>query len=814
MTHPITDPPDRAFWLDELVVLAFVDIDKLPDDLEILNPYLRKQFRGPKTRAVLEQTLSRFGLTPAVAKNLLLVSKFLSGKRSDAVKEVARRYLGASVFDDHLYVTGDCQRHALTTLLYSEEPKYLLEVDQWHRSEDYRRGVFLQDHPHRKLPRDWSGIQWDRVVAEAQPSASSKRIKKGPPPALHHVVHSADDKRVLLGFVRTRGLMGVRDDAGRLVAGPRDAWTFLFVQDEGRRIDVGGDDDDYGANLVVPLGQVLWASDDVQYRIAHKTVTERDLQRMLDKMIDPKDDDLPLLKVTAEFPEDWHRSVLTIGNSGQTRVEAPLSWLHAAHSRFARNWHDVKSTQIGFRGRHRIQIHFPPPGGERIVTFSQVGRRQTSNESFRADWERLLDFPIYPKSKLDRYGIETPQKRESSRKKLTEADWDRLLSPVVARPEKWAEKALRELADSGVVEVERRAWFLCGSPSLPRGAAPADTLDCDGEVSFDWPSVDPEDHTRLEDDREVYCNGAGHHVWYPLRQRIPLQRRFAVTVDRAGAWRWLLAVFKDLDITETEPGVGEGWDRDPDARVILMVDGTPPKRLHPSMADQFNPCWVLLPGDNPPDGCDGRCVPFSRVLVHGARSILKVWRANRASGRKRSARHRAEEQRSAPVAPPPGESTRPDLSPAAGSDEPPVIDGRATPVRVALEHGRILVNGQSLFHKASRGAALCLALLWRAAEKDREDFERKYPGAKPALSARDRGKLAHLAASAGIVDAGVSVGQVSTWLSRLLKQLDERATVIGCRPEDVVERIDGGYRLAEGVSCHGFDVVKLLQARG
>lgn len=810
MSHPMQGPPDRTFWLDKLIVLGYPEVVRLRDDFAAVEPALRQEFRGPKTKAVLEETLNRFGRTPSVAKNLLLVSQFLTGMRSDPVGEVARRYLPRELVEDHRYATGDYQRHALATLLYGEDPDHLVEIQQWNRAENFRRAVFLQRPPHRKLAqRSWGGIDWGALVATAQPTAAVGWSDPSPAPALKRAVHSADGTRVLLAFVRPEGRRSVRAESGEVVPGSRDAWTYLLLQDQGRRIDVGGDDDRYGGHLVTPLGRELYADEELRYVIAHQMVTETDLQRMLRRMLDPGDDDVRLLQITAEFPEDWHRSIFTVGNTGQVRVEGAVRWLHRAGSNYAMNWKEVKSTQVSLGTRHRIQIHFPRPGGERIVTFSQVGRRSGSNEEFRAAWHQQFQWDIYPKSNLDGLHGTKPESEEAPHRDPTERDWTRLLQTVVVPNEQWEERELKRLNDAGVLRYERKAWFLCGSPGLPRRRGTEDTLDCDGEVEFDWRDVDPEDLSRLEDDHEVFCNAPTAHRWRPFRDRIPLQRRLRVTLDRDGSWQWVLAHFADHGIRELKPGVGGGSGSAPDALLILACTGTPANFLLPSTKEHFTPCWVLLPGDTAPPGCEDRVVPFTRFLVEGASAVLKVWRKH---GKAPTVPRRR------PTTPAAAPASEPPPAPAGGPPTLVPVSGTTTdggsPRTLTYEKRRILLNGGALFDKPAPGVALGVALLLKGAEEDRKWFAQKFPGVKPVLRSRDRKALVRLAAGAGVRGARVKPPDVSTWISRLVKEIDDRSADVGCRAADVVVQDADGHRLADGVSCHGFDLVKLLQARG
>ncbi len=799
MTHPMQEAPDRGFWLDELLALDFTEIAALPDDYADLWSRLRRSFRGDRTKEVLERALDWFGRTPEVAKNLLILSKWLSGKpsqiRSDAVGEVARRCLPAEVLESYRYVTGDYQRHALATMLYADDPDRLFEIDQWNRVEDFRRGVFRMEGPRKKLPRDWAAIPWQTLLDDAAKPARSSWSGKVAPPQLHRVSYSADGTMVLLGLRRASTRSGHRDRAGRISTGRKDAWTFLLVQDDGRRIEVGGVDDEHLAEVVGPLGCALY-EDDVTYRLAVSIVTSRDLEGLLARLLDPAERTIPLLEITAEFPEDWNRTVLHLANSGQVSVRQVVVWLRRAGSRFGMDWREVRSVHVGFQDRYRIQIHFPPPDGPKIVSFSQVGRKRASNEEFRRFWKEEVGFNVYAKNRLEKaawLADEKPPRRTPRR--LKEAHWDRLLRGTVANPEHWEQQALRDEEAVGVVRLRRLSWFLCGSPAA-RARGAGDTLDCDGEVEFDWRQVDPNDPLRVEDDRAVFCSAAGKHAHHPLRDRIPLQRRMRVEVNAEGVFARVLGLLSDEGVEEEAPGVGGGWSDDADAVVVVAVEHLDPRRLDPSLAAQANPCWVLLPGQAAPEGCEDRCVPLARVLAEGGKAITAVWKSHRA-GQSSGRRGRRPAPKAAQAAQP-------------GTSVGPLIVSRPPrPVHLVCDpRGRLLVDGKPLFSRASRGVALFLALLWKAAQKDREDGEREFPGAPTKLKLRHYSKIVSLAPR-----GWTSEGKMANWLLRL-KQGVEALEADLTMADLLVQGGPGMLRLADDVTCEGFDVASLPPRKG
>ena len=797
MPHLMQEPPDRGFWLDKLVALAFDEIAELPDDYAELWAKLRRAFRGAKTKEVLERALTWFGETPAVAKNLLLISKWLSGRpsaiRSDAVGEVARRYLPADTVEEYRYVTGDYQRHALATMLFAADPEHLVAVDQWNRVEDCRRGVFRLEGQRKRLPREWSTVPWKKLFDDAARPIRADWSGKVKPPELRRVSYSADGSLVLLGLRRASSRTAPRASDGRVLLGRKDAWSFVLLQDQGRRVEVGGPDDDYLSKIIGPLACALYA-DDVSYKLAVSIVTAADLKKLVARLLHPDERKLPLLEIAAEFPEDWGRTVIHLTNSGQVPVAQVVQWLRRAGSRFGADWREVRSVHVGFEDRYRVQIHFPQPGGPKMLSFSQTGRKRASNDEFRAFWNREVGFEIHAKSRLEKAAWLAGQKKpRATPRKIKEAHWDHLLQGVVANPARWEQEALRGAEAAGIVRLRRLSWFLCASPEAT-GKSAGDTLDCDGEVEFDWRDVDPDDPLRVEDDRFVFCNAAAKHQHYPLRDRIPQQRRMRVEVDPGGVFAHVLAGLAEEGVEEDEPGVAGGWTGDAEAVVVVATADLDRRRLAPSLAEQANPCWVLLPGKDAPAGCEARCVPLARLLAEGVAAITSVWKAHAPGAPAKRRRRRGS-----------GKST----SAASTTSAVPEPSRPPRPVHLTCDRrGRIHADGVALFTRASPAVALFLALLWKAAEKDRAESRRKYPGATPRLKLRNYSQIVSL-------DSRVSAseGTVANWMNRL-KQGVEATTGDLVLADLLVCDGPGMVRLADTVTCEGFDIAALTPRRG
>jgi len=131
------------------------------------------------------------------------------------------------------------------------------------------------------------------------------------------------------------------------------------------------------------------------------------------------------------------------------------------------------------------------------------------------------------------------------------------------------------------------------------------------------------------------------------------------------------------------------------------------------------------------------------------------------------------------------------------------------PVHLTCDpRGRIHADGTPIFSKASPAVARFLALLWKAAEKDREESRRKYPGATPRLKLRNYSQIVSL-------DSRVSAseGTVANWMLRL-KQGVEAATGDLVLADLVVCDGPGMVRLADTVTCEGFDIAALTPRRG
>mgnify|MGYP000344653134 FL=1 len=131
------------------------------------------------------------------------------------------------------------------------------------------------------------------------------------------------------------------------------------------------------------------------------------------------------------------------------------------------------------------------------------------------------------------------------------------------------------------------------------------------------------------------------------------------------------------------------------------------------------------------------------------------------------------------------------------------------PVHLTCDRqGRLQADGVPLFTRASPAVALFLALLWKAAERDREESRRKYPGATPRLKLLNYSQIVALAPK-----GSASEGTVANWMNRL-KQGVEGATGDLMLGDLLVSDGTGMVRLADTVTCEGFDIAALTPRRG
>ena len=145
-------PPRDDFWIAELGFARFPAFVPLLDDAKGLSKLLEQAWAGPTPSKVLRALLDAHGDTPAVRLHLLLVAEFVRGKKSGAVRDVARAFPGADELEALGCRGGHLPRIPVAALLYCKDPSCLLAMDACHRWHSSRRSAMELSGPLRKPP--------------------------------------------------------------------------------------------------------------------------------------------------------------------------------------------------------------------------------------------------------------------------------------------------------------------------------------------------------------------------------------------------------------------------------------------------------------------------------------------------------------------------------------------------------------------------------------------------------------------------------------------------------------------------------------
>jgi hypothetical protein len=753
----LTQPPAAQYWLDELRLSEFPYWCTLGQDTHRLRKAADDTFFTPQRLWVMKKLMEEHGDTDAVRLNLLLVSAFLGNRRSAAVFDVAEEHLDELSIRLCTDRTGQRDRLALAVLLYAKDPALLMAVDLWDRWHSHRRCVFeIEGHRRRNLSlRD---LGWQEMARTALEELRPAEVE------LRAVLPRRGGREVLLGFRQLGDWSNVRTDSGQVVAGHEDAWTLLLFYDGGNAVDATSSDSRRAGALANTLGGRMW-DDQVRYTPVRRVLQKQHMRRLLARLTNPYDHTFGLLEMVAMVPQLPGRPLMSLGNSGQVRIEEALVDMRRAVA-FGYEWSDVISVKVGFMDQYRIAIHFPRPGDDLVLTYSDVDRNKDASIAFEQLLADELGVVVKPKvndsvGRVQRYSARRPRR-------LLPEHLSKMLEPVLDKPVDWVLEELEHLATDRLVRVERRSVLRCGDASLGASTG-GDTLDCPGEVEMPYGTADAE--RPFEQDLELVCEcSVCGRRWYPGRTALPLFLRVRVHLEHQVLWPWMCERMQGrVHLVEEQPGVAMGmWQKERVCLVYLPLV-TDVTYLSLGMAAAFPTCWV---GQPVPQGYRERGVHLAEMLANGELPVVQAWRMGR---------DHTLFGKPAPEVPVLAEVP---AEPRRSADRRP-----ATRTFTVDDRG-IWLDGQAIADSRASGLRMLLALLWEGA---RADDEAQVPR-----------KLRNVRKLMAMVEVKLRDQVLYTWISRLRDQLEE--VVPGEVDTIIVSERGKGYRLGNEVVCVGVEL--------
>ncbi len=782
----LSDPPSAAFWVSELGFARFPAYVPLLNDQQGLSEALHDAWTGPTPSKVLAMLLEAHGDTMAAKLHLLLVAEFLKGKKTSAVRDVARA-CGVEEQAKAMGYNGDrVPRLPVAAWLYCKDPRCLVAMDACHRWHSSRRAAMELGGPRRKLPEPMADLDWDGMGAsavEAMPSSLRASYR----PRYELAVPRDHGNEVLLAFREPAEYATVKDDNGDVVAGRKERWTILRFYRGALRVDVTAYNHRLGVALADAVANRIWPVEPpLQYRPAKGELTREDLQVFLERLRDPEDDRFQLLEITARATALAEQPDICVAGAGQARAEAALQELRR-NMAFAERWETVRQVKLGFEGRYRVTVQFPAPGEPLRLTYSDAERDKDACKAFEKMFLDELGVRILPRvagrGGRRRRSTEAPQPRKPG-----PATWRRLLSPVLDDPLRWEASLVRGLADRALVKLTEHSFFRCGDPYARRDAAsgPGDSLDCPGEIEMPYGALDPNDPHRQEDDAEYTCSRCGR-PWYPGRYRLDLTHRMRTRVEHEEFWAFLLEkAGKQGRFEEEAPGVASGMVAG--TRTYLVYLPLAPEPWHePAHFLGFRAAWVSVPGDPRLERHGDSGMDLGEFL--GDDSAL----ARRLTAKMPSSY--TQEQVLSMAASMPGQlaaQSRGRLSADPGEGEVQMPEH----VRISRDSKGVWVGTTNVAGPRAKGMVKILALLQHCAELD----------AKTGRERRFRS-----AASLARLVRDLKYQTVRTWISRARGMVD-KAT--GCRGlgASVIEGGERGYRLGLPYECLGFELKNAFES--
>lgn len=414
----LTRPPDRRFWINDLRIGTFGEVvASAQRDARLQRLY--KTYRGPGRR-VLDLVLLACEDSPQVLEHADLVAWALRGVMTRAILDAAGFGLTEAWINASRRDAGGFDPLALGFVAYLHDPQVLLRVriaEQWHR---HARAIFdLVGQRRRSAPDDAEAWHAHAVAALAGSHEAWLRrcrivaaLRRGP-------------EDVLVGISQQTNEWEVLDEPGTGNAhlGVKARTHVLRFYDGGSLLDVSSHRPEELRTLAEATAS-RWAGP-VCYRPLLPETTSRRIQNLLERLLDPRDDELPLLGFTAHHDGLPGRPRVSVQGEGDGRVEDDLAVLCPDRT-LQGSWDRCRDVKVGYEKR-RFLVRFPQPGEPMVVTYIDADRDKGVTKAFADHVLRVADLRVVPRARVA-VVLALTQAREPSR--MTASAWTRLLQPV------------------------------------------------------------------------------------------------------------------------------------------------------------------------------------------------------------------------------------------------------------------------------------------------------------------------------------------------------------------------------------------------
>lgn len=745
----LTDEPDARFWEDGLGFLGFRralgEMARTPDVL------FDRLFGEGENAVAARDVLRSAGDTAPVRANLMLAASYIAKMDTAAIVDAARIALGDDAVADP-ESPGRRDRNALAARIAASDLAHLFSaraLDDWR----LRKRVTLRAcGQHRVLTTPMADLPWWKLALEA---LRAMGVQKGRL-ALRAVVGRPWEQDVLLAFRDRGGATSQRDDDDHFQPGHREDWVYVRFFEEMQRAHVSAFDPDRARVLAGGLASAMWGAP-TTYEWARDPLSPDRMMEFHDRLVSPSDNTFRLLEVVAELPGLWRRPLLKLGNNGQERVEPALVELWSAKVGFARDYSTVLRVKMGFSHAghvYRIELHYPedPFASELPLAYTSRGVSPEVGQALQALFESELGVCINPRSLGDATGRSSPYAKRPA--EMAEKHWTRLLGSTVDNPAKWELDELKRLASQGLISMEERAAFRCGSPAIlarPDQAPEGCTGIVVGEVRT-APAGSP------------FAQPVGLHLpcsrcqasWPSDQPHLPWFHQVVVRVDPAAAW----ARVRDTIL----PGI-EGANRRVSG-VLAWHD------------DQGQPCVVICADTAPEEWREVRQMVGRRTAWITTSAVAAARYGERGVTLARA------------LASPDGSTLRHALAagpvPAEGGaglageiSAPPPYLHRGTPARLPVVHiqrgdDRVYLGDQAVVEEGEHRLFLFFAVLQHAEELRAGDPDEPEYTTGEVLAAYINDMIRECRSDPAI-EGDVSGKNIHDWALRARKVIDDRA---------------------------------------